>query len=169
MWKHLWNLWENTISKSLPQNKPTRNNNVHSSADTHSSAHPSPARPGPPRAQAFERLVTTLIDGVSWTDLGKVAQGFSQRAEWQCLEHGLSAWVPYKWALRQGCESIQFTWEGSQRRGRHRERCVIQQVTSAGTGARSRQRGRGGAVDHAPQSPQLSSGLPIHHLPGPLS
>ena len=43
MWKHLWNLWENTIPKSSAQNKPTRNNNVQSSETytlVHTLAHP---------------------------------------------------------------------------------------------------------------------------------
>ena len=40
MWKHLWNLWENTIPKSFTQNKPTRNNKVHIITDTHIRAHP---------------------------------------------------------------------------------------------------------------------------------
>lgn len=45
MWKHLWNLWEKTISQSLAQNKPTRTNNAHIIREILTGAHRSTAHP----------------------------------------------------------------------------------------------------------------------------
>ena len=89
MWKHLWNLWENTIPKSSTQNKPARNNNVHIIRDIHIGAHP-----GPPRMQASEHLVTTPINSISQANLCELAHDFSKHIELPCLEHRISVWVP---------------------------------------------------------------------------
>lgn len=96
MWKHLWNLWENTIPKSLPQNKSARNNNVRIITDTHIThgCTPVPAQSGPPSTQASEHLVTTAIRSIAWANLGELAQEFPKHIELPCLEHSVLVWVP---------------------------------------------------------------------------